>query len=887
MARGGGAVCWGVPATGAMLRPMHRETLPNGLTWIHLEQPGAPVAAVQVWIKAGAGEELPHEEGLAHLHEHMLFKGTQRRGPGAVAQEIEAHGGEINAWTSHDTTAYHATLAAPFFERAVDVLADAVRHSTFDAEELAREIEVVVEEIQRAEDTPSRHRSRAVLGLAFEGHPYARQVLGTAESVRGHDRNKVLAFFHRQYRPENAVVTTVGGIDRERAAQAVHQHFGGDWQRPEKVPQPPTRPAPKAWPGLRGAVVHRDVKEAQLSLAFAGPALAHADTPALDVLAWVLGQGESCRLEQHVRRPGIVTAASASAWTPRNAGLFSVDALLSTDRVVEATGALLSQLLRLRDEEVEPAELAAAQIQIEASAVQSRETAQGMARRLAFFQTELAGPEAEFEYLRAVAALTPAHLREVAQRWFDPERAIACALVPMGTVLDPTELEEAMRATKPAPGRSHAPRAPEVPFVAGLRPFTRGEATRPARTELKLAHGATLLLQPEPGSGSVSLRLAIPGGIRFESEADAGLHQLLARCWTTGTPQHDAQALARSFDAIAMQLDASAGRSSLGLRAQIPTPYLERGLALFEEVLRSPRFDEAELERERTRQLQRLRTREERPSGLAFRIAQQELFKGHPYRLDLEGELESVTQLSAAQLRASHLLRLGAPGRVLAAAGDFDPAVLGPRLAALLDSLPRTADPLPFAPAIVPPTAAVQRHHVLARAQSHVVLAWPGLALHDPRRTALEVLTTLLGGQGGRLFLDLRDKRSLAYSLGASSLEAPEGGYVALHVGTQSAKVGAALSGLREHLELLRNEPVTAQEIERAQRHLIGSAAIALQRAASRAATLALDTHLGLGADHHEHFAERVEAVGPAELQALARALFVPEREVQVVVGPA
>jgi zinc protease len=137
-----------------------RHRLDNGLTVLHEHQGAAHVVAWQIWVNVGGADEGPDEAGLAHLHEHMLFKGTERRGPGEIARDIEAHGGEVNAWTSFDHTVYHTVMAAQFAREGLDVLADAVRFPRFDPTELARECEVVVEEIKRAEDTPARRASR-------------------------------------------------------------------------------------------------------------------------------------------------------------------------------------------------------------------------------------------------------------------------------------------------------------------------------------------------------------------------------------------------------------------------------------------------------------------------------------------------------------------------------------------------------------------------------------------------------------------------------------------------------------------------------------------------------------------------------------------------------
>ncbi|MFL5369158.1 MAG: M16 family metallopeptidase, partial [Myxococcales bacterium] len=148
-----------------------RHRLQNGLTVLVEENHAAPVSALQVWVRVGSADELSDEAGLAHLHEHMLFKGTARRGPGEIARTIEAAGGEINAWTSFDQTVYHVVLASRFFAEGMDVLADAITSAAFDPEELKREIEVVCEEIKRSLDSPARKLSKELFANAYTRHP--------------------------------------------------------------------------------------------------------------------------------------------------------------------------------------------------------------------------------------------------------------------------------------------------------------------------------------------------------------------------------------------------------------------------------------------------------------------------------------------------------------------------------------------------------------------------------------------------------------------------------------------------------------------------------------------------------------------------------------------
>src|SRR5579872_7135506 len=154
------------------------------MTVVLQENHASPVVAFQAWVGVGSADEPPELAGIAHVFEHMLFKGTRRRKVGRIAQEIEGAGGEINAWTSFDETVYHLVIASRFFDTGLDIITDALRNSSFDPGELERELKVVLEEVKQGEDSPSRVATQALFQTAYQKHPYRRPVIGTTKTVK-------------------------------------------------------------------------------------------------------------------------------------------------------------------------------------------------------------------------------------------------------------------------------------------------------------------------------------------------------------------------------------------------------------------------------------------------------------------------------------------------------------------------------------------------------------------------------------------------------------------------------------------------------------------------------------------------------------------------------
>src|SRR5215831_11710345 len=437
-----------------------RFVLENGLRVVLEEQHASKVAAFQVWVNAGSADEQPHEVGLAHLHEHMLFKGTRRRGLGEVAREIEERGGEINAWTSFDQTVYHVVLASQFAQVGLDVLADAVRNSAFDPSELAREIEVVCEEIRRSDDSPPRRASRDLFATAYRVHPYRRPVIGFQDTVRSFTRERVLDFYRRHYSPENIVLAAAGDFTEAQLRQWTDSLWNGWWGQPTSAPARPAEP-PRTDRSIH--VREDEVKEGYLNLAFAIPSVAHQDAPALDVLAAVLGQSDASRLVRELKRKrSLVNDIRAFAYTPRDPGLLVAAMTLPPQKIAEALATTAALILQLRTSLISESELATVKALIEAETVYQRETVQGLARKLGFYEASAGGIEKEARYYQRIGELTPEQVREVSERYFRPESAILTCLVPPGSVFDAgiaaEVLDRAARETPSAPAGRGVPK---------------------------------------------------------------------------------------------------------------------------------------------------------------------------------------------------------------------------------------------------------------------------------------------------------------------------------------------------------------------------------------------------------------------------------------------
>ena len=188
-------------------------TIENGLKVIMEENRTAPVVALQIWTKVGSADERDEEAGMCHFIEHMIFKGTEKRKVREMAREIESLGGYINAYTSYDQTVYHITIASRYADTALDILADAVQHSTFDPLELEREREVILEEIRMGKDNPSNRLFNQTMATLYQHHPYRRPIIGYEKAIRAIARDQMVSFFEKWYTPNRMVFIAVGDFN--------------------------------------------------------------------------------------------------------------------------------------------------------------------------------------------------------------------------------------------------------------------------------------------------------------------------------------------------------------------------------------------------------------------------------------------------------------------------------------------------------------------------------------------------------------------------------------------------------------------------------------------------------------------------------------------------
>jgi zinc protease len=406
-------------------------TLDNGLRVLILEDHRSPVVSVQVWYRVGSRNEQPGATGLAHLLEHMMFKGTPTHGKGEFARLVEAQGGQDNAFTSQDVTGYYVTIAADRVDLVLRLEADRMRHLLLDPAEVEAERQVVMEERRtRTEDDPDGLLSEELSAMAFKAHPYRWPIVGWMEDLRRVAATDLRRFYDTYYVPNNALLVVVGAVEAGQVLRQVRAHFGA---LPRGADPPPVQAVEPPQAGERRLLIRKPGARAPLvAIAYHVPTAASPDAPALEVLSTLLSAGRTSRLYRDlVRQRQLALGAGGDyVYHSRDPNLFWLWATVRPEASPEAVEqALLAELARLAQEPVPEEELARVKNQIEAAFVWRQDSVHARASTLARF--ELAGSWRQAEaFVPLIRAVTAADVQRVAQTHFAADRKNVGVLVP-------------------------------------------------------------------------------------------------------------------------------------------------------------------------------------------------------------------------------------------------------------------------------------------------------------------------------------------------------------------------------------------------------------------------------------------------------------------------
>lgn len=794
-------------------------TLANGLEILVREDRSAPVVSLQAWCRSGSIHEGSWlGAGVSHFLEHMLFKGAGGRDASEIAQAVQAQGGYINAYTSFDRTVYWIDAPAAGAMSCLDVLCDVVGDAAIPEDEFENESEVIRREIAMGEDNPDQVLSKLFFRTAYAVHPCRYPVIGHLDLFNQLRRDDLYEYYRERYSPDNLFLVVAGDVGTDEVVEKIGEKLGGVARRrrppiilPSEPPQSGCRHESLSFP----TELHRE------RLAWQVPDGYDPSVPAIDLLAGILGDGRSSRLFQSVREK-LHLAHSIGAWayTPSFTGQFVLSFDTEPEKADAAREAVLKEVAKLVDEGVSERELEKARRQVLSAQFSTFTDMRGQASDIGSNWLFARNPDHTRDYVEAVQRVTVEAVREVAEQWLRPDRLTSVALLP--------------KAPSKAAGSAGAAK--------------RSEDIR----RIELANGLTVLLLEDHRVPFVQATGVFRGGLLAETEATAGLTRLMARLLTKDTRKRSAEELALEIESVGGGIGSTAGNNTFGVSVHALRPDLERVVDWLGETLLEPAFLPEVVEREKSYQIAQIKAEADRPFSVAMKALRRRLYGSHPYGLETSGTLESLGAMDRGTIEAMHRRLLNGGNGVVGVFGDLDPtraeAMIRSRFEHALAAGPREFTRPEFS---LPGDFAGTIDLTHEKEQAVLLIGYRTVNLHHPDNPALEMIDEACSDMASRLFIRIREKLGLAYSVGATRMVGLEPGFLVFYVSTSPEKLDLVQEEMLSEIDLIVREGLEVEEFERAKASWLGREAIHLQGVRELASTAAVDELVGLGWDHY------------------------------------
>jgi len=847
-AGGGGPALAPAPAGQADLVAEYRsgvrmKRLENELVILTKENHAAPVVSVQVVLRAGSlWEEEYDGSGISHLTEHLVAGGsTANRPEGEIEKRLGDIGAVTNAYTGPATTTYFIDATPEHIDAAVELLADTIQNALIEPKEFEREWGVVQREILNGAADTDRQAAYLLQAAMFPNMPQGLRVIGYYENIQKLTREDVWRYYRRRYVPSNAVVCAAGDFDGAAVLAKLEAAFGG-WKGPRATPVGLPEPAPP----VSDLVVCRELDSRLTRAVIAYPScrLSSPDLYALDVLAGILGRGDSSRLGSELKvKRNLVYDVSAWNYTPEwPGGEFTVSFSCEPGKVDEARRAVAAELSRVCREAPGREEVEKVKRQVMAEHLFEGRTAHDQARSLSADQLTVGDPFFSARYVETLQKVTPGEVQGAARKYLEGARSVTAIVLPKGSAA-----------------------VQETGAAAEAKPST----TRVVLPE----NGLTLLVYRTPGQPAVSLVAAMKAGQSIETESTAGISALAAEYLPRGTRGRSEAEIAQFFDGIGGTINAASGWNSIYVEALALKGDWEQAAAVWADVVLHPSFPASLLESTRVRQVARLKATTGDAFGECGVYFGEQFFTGSPYRWPGAGTVASLQGMTVEDVGEFYSrVRVGR-NMVVGVSGDVEPAEVEKLLGRLFKDLPAGEKVTP--PAVAPRRVEAAEVYVkqTAKPSAVVMVGWPGMELDNLRdRPAMDVFGTIAAGyQMPRGWLhDTLRGQSLVYAVHFGTREGLLPGYERAASLCQPEQVNRVARLMTDLLYRGRSYAYTEDDLRSAKTIIRAARQMELQSPESVARLMALDELYGLGYDFEERYLKLIAAVTADDVRRVA-----------------
>jgi len=830
-----------------------REILDNGLTVLVKEDHSLPIVSIEARFRIGSASEGEFlGSGISHFVEHMLFKGTPKRGPGDIEREIKSYGGNINGFTSFDCTSYKITVKSKYLKEALSLLVDAVMNPSFLEEEVEKERNVILKEIKLNNDNPGKRAFRLLWSNIYTTHPYKHPVIGYEDLFRKLNRQDLITYHNQHYVPNNLVLGICGDVNKALVSEEVKKAFKDYGRGAYEVrvsPREPRQITKKTY--QERANVHLS----RLLIGYHTIPIWHEDLFALDVLASVLGEGNTSTLRKRlVEKEQIAYSVGVYSYTPKDPGIFIISILLDEENISAAIKAVDEEIAVIKGGKIGKIQLMKAKNQTLSGFLLNQETVQAQAGDLV--EGEILVGNANFSnyYVKGIQGVGVEEVAKAANVYLKDNMRTAVSLLPH--LKEKTLPEKELKKDEII-----------------INKFT-------------LPNDMRILIREDHSLPVVAIRAVFKGGVRVEDIDTNGISNITAEMLLKGTRKRNKEAIYADVEKQGGSLVSFSGNNSFGVGMTVLKENLDSGLELLSDILQNPLFSKDELRKTKTLVSAAIKNREDDIFESGIKLFKQNLFKMHPYRFTVLGEKQTVEKFETKDTLRFYKQFCTPPNLVLAVFGDIDTktalAKIKKRFKGFKGTIPRRLmeDAVKIKVALYPDEKTMDKEQLL------IIAGFKTIKITDPDIYPFYVLSSILSGSDGRLFHDVRDKFGISYTQGVSSVPGLDRGYFLFYIATSKEHLRLGRQLIVDEIKKLQKNQVTDEELMLAKADLIGSHFRRLQSNRGLAFETSLDELYGKGYNNFKTFDSKIQAVTKEDISRIVKKYFKLKQLTVVTLGP-
>lgn len=788
-------------------------TLENNLNTLFIHNEGSTASTVQIWFRAGSALEKKDEQGIAHFLEHMFFKGTALRPGAMIAHEVESFGGEINAFTSFDYTCYYINTPNDHLLTTTEILLDMVSNPEFKEEELIPERDVVFEEYRRSIDNPSQFNFHKIQSSSFTSG-YKHGILGTEKSIKSFSRDQLIKFRNENYNLENSLLVVAGDLKNKDELIANIQNFKIPHGKKSKFPKF------KLKDGTTIDVHQKEVRQAVLTMTIQAPEYSSAEAPAEDLAINCLAHGETSELYQNlvIAKP-IASGTSGSTMYFVDGGVHFLRLVFPMENIKDVFKKFTDTVHSTISNSFSSDDVSKIKNQYVASKVYEKESLEAFAFSLGHGFAQDGNIYCEEDFINRIKRSSTSKVNHSLAEIFKRDIHYTLQIPKEDNISDAKKeievLDQNIKKITNKYKSSHKVKYEVSKYDTNTK-------------VIDLKNGIKLIHRQNSMTPTFVFHAYLKGGISHENEQNCGTHYLLGRTFTYGYPKMPYEKLRLDLENKSASLSGFSGKNAYGLTMHGQTDHKSDLFKHFFNTFLKASFPTKFINLEKKLIERTLENQKEDPVKACFKTFNQMIFNKHHYSLDLIGNEKSIKKINQKVIIDLHKKNLKNSEIVFTFCGDMDLD----EVITIINSYTADLKPRKFNKTKIKRSKAILGKHEkihFDREQTQIFIGTEAYGITSKEDIYLKMITAHLSGQSSELFVDVRDKKGLCYSVQPIHHGALEAGYWGIYIGAGHDKTDAAIAAINEIIGKLAKHGLTKHEFERTKKMMAGNNLLTIQ----------------------------------------------------------